>query len=680
MDRTPHYRPVATSPRPAAVRRPPGRPFLPALVVLGALLMSGSVPVRSAPPVVRPNPNLERAGVLRDGVLRVTLEAKESTWWFNGPGHPPQSIEAFAEPDKPPLMPGPLIRVPAGTELRISVRNSLRLPLTFFVPASIHGGPDGLAAVDSVVVAPGGAGTVIVPATTPGNYLYRATTPTGTSRWVRMAGLLAGAVVVDTARATSRPDDRVFVIMGARDAVQTACIDTSHAPNPDTACPGLLRFTINGRSWPHTERIHATVGDSLRWRVINASNEPHPMHLHGFYYRVDAFSGPMLERFGQPARGQMVVTQLLSPYSAMSMAWSPDRPGNWLFHCHFVPHTTPDSAEAAPDDPYLRDMAGLVLGTIVTARRGEAAAGDPGPVRQLRLVAEDPDAADGVVSSHAADSLRWQLGSPDSVPFMRFVLEERGRRADAGRDFSSEIDLVRGEPVAITIVNHIGRPISVHWHGIEVEDSYVDGVPGFSGEGTHLTPAIAPGDSFVARFTPPRAGTFMYHAHVDEIREDLGGLEGALLVHEPGERPSADDHVFFLKGLGISRVHPIEIDGRADPDTVVLHVGRPARLRLLNLSTVNMAPLVSLTARPDSAMTIARDTMLVRWVPAAKDGFDRPAAERRPEPADQILAVGETYDFEYKAEHPGTLRLEVRTNGAPHRLLLRVPIRVDGDE
>ena len=69
---------------------------------------------------------------------------------------------------------------------------------------------------------------------------------------------------------------------------------------------------------------------------------------------------------------------------------------------------------------------------------------------------------------------------------MRFVLEEHGRRTDTGRDFSPEIDLTRGEPVSITIVNHLAEPTSVHWHGIEVEDSYVDGVPGFSGAGTRL--------------------------------------------------------------------------------------------------------------------------------------------------------------------------------------------------
>jgi hypothetical protein len=205
----------------------------------------------------------------------------------------------------------------------------------------------------------------------------------------------------------------------------------------------------------------------------------------------------------------------------------------------------------------------------------------------------------------------------------------------------------------------------------------MDGVPGFSGEGTHLSPQIAPGDSFVARFTPPRAGTFMYHAHVDDVLQQAAGMEGALIVRDPGAVDSTDDHIFFLKGVYRSPRRPVEINGRADPDTVVLHVGRAARLRVLNLTTVNIAPAMLLTARPDSAITSARDTMIVRWTPLAKDAFDVPLGARSPVPARQIIAQGETYDFEYTPRAPGNLRLEFRTDGGAHRLITRVPIRVE---
>jgi FtsP/CotA-like multicopper oxidase with cupredoxin domain len=636
------------------------------LLMVCAVFAAASGRTRRAFPIVGANPNTERAGALHDGVLTVTLEAEETLWHLNGPTRSPMTIAAFAEAGKAPLMPGPLLRAPAGTELRISMRNSLRVPLTFQVPASMHGGPDRSDAIDSIVVAPGAVGTLTTHATVAGNYIYRATSGDGASRVEAMTGLLGGGLVVDSAQASDAPPrDRVLVIMATEDSAAAACSDTA-TRSVLAECPGRrFIYTINGGSWPNTERMHAVVGDSLHWRVINVSNQVHPVHLHGFYYRVDEYSGPLVAVYGRPAPGQMVVTQLMAPLSAMSMTWSPDRPGNWLFHCHFAIHNMPDSLSAAPDDPHMREMKGLLVGTIVTARAGVTVTRDLAPARQLRLIAEPAHAVAGK--------------GLDDLPLMHFVLEEHGRRIDTHADLSPEIDLSRGEPVSIVIVNRLDEPTAVHWHGIEVEDSYMDGAPGFSGAGGHLTPAIAPGDSFVARFTPPRSGTFMYHAHIDEVREELAGLEGALIVRDPGAAPSPDDHVFLLKGDVGNRQHPLEIDGQGNPDTLVLHVGRAARLRLLNLAraVASAAPSFWLTTRPDSAPTSAGDTMVVRWLPTAKDGFDLPPAAQLTRPAQQVVAIGETYDFEYTPRSQGTMRLEVRTPRAPHSLLIRVPIRVE---
>ena len=115
-----------------------GRVTLSALACFGLALTVRAAAPRHELPVVRPNANTEHAGALHDGVLTVALEAKESAWRLDGPSHPPMTIEAFSEPGKPPLMPGPLVRAPVGTEIRISVRNSLRAPLTFVLPAAIR--------------------------------------------------------------------------------------------------------------------------------------------------------------------------------------------------------------------------------------------------------------------------------------------------------------------------------------------------------------------------------------------------------------------------------------------------------------------------------------------------------------------------------------------------------------
>lgn len=155
---------------------------LSAIAALAFILPANSdAHVRPVPAVVSPNTNTSRAGVLRNGVLTVNLEAKESRWYLDGRARPPMRIEAFAEPGKDPLMPGPLIRAPQGTELRLSIRNSLRQPLTLLLPAVVRGGPAG-SALDSLVIAPGTVGVDTARLTTPGSYPYRASTPTGASR------------------------------------------------------------------------------------------------------------------------------------------------------------------------------------------------------------------------------------------------------------------------------------------------------------------------------------------------------------------------------------------------------------------------------------------------------------------------------------------------------------------
>lgn len=619
-------------------------------------------------PLVQPNPNLASAGVLHGDTLRVALVAQMSAWRADGSSRPSMRVEAFAESGQVPLIPGPLVRAAKGTVVRFSVRNNLAVPLTFFVPAAARGGHDDMQAMDSAVVAPGAVGELATVGVVPGNYIYRAVTTAAITRKRGMAGLLTGAMVIDSTGRRTRPGDRVFVLMETPDSAYIANFAPDRPPALDTI--GRLLYTINGRSWPNTERLRATVGDSLHWRVINASDAPHPMHLHGFYYRVDSFTGPLVGREGQGPPGRRVVTELMWPFSSMSLTWSPDRPGNWLFHCHWSIHLEPDSVSAAPDDPHHLDMVGLVLGISVAEQPGRASviarqAAQPATSapRRLRLVA-------------VQDSAPGDARSPVTVPSMRFIIDENGHRTAAPLGQSPELDLVRGQPVAITIVNHLDEPTSVHWHGVEVQDSYVDGVAGFSGTGEHLAPAIAPGDSFIARFTPPRSGTFIYHTHIDAVRQERAGMVGPLIVRDSGIAPSPDEQTFLLKGSRLGGLRKLEIDAATGTDTIALRVGRPARLRLLSLAWTNPTPTISLMAESDSGDGRGAPH-IVEWTPIAKDGFDLPAAAQTPRDARQVISMGETYDYSFTPTRPGVYVLSVRPSPPPGvRVLVRVLAQV----
>ena len=92
---------------------------------------------------------------------------------------------------------------------------------------------------------------------------------------------------------------------------------------------GLARctMTINGLSWPHTERLEYTQGDSMRWRVVNFTELDHPMHLHGFYFRVMSKGDGVRDTVYAPASERMGVTEVVAPFQTLSLAWIADRAG-----------------------------------------------------------------------------------------------------------------------------------------------------------------------------------------------------------------------------------------------------------------------------------------------------------------------------------------------------------------
>lgn len=626
-------------------------------LLLGVLVVSRHV-APGAPPIAQPNDNRTPAGTVSDSGVTLDLEARRVMFYPDGDSLPGRFSEAFAEVGKAPMVPGPLVRVKAGTPVRFRVHN-VDLPDTL----TLHLG--GLNPAPTVIP-PGATGEVRFVPSKPGNFFYRATGQGVLSLAFTMKGLLAGAIIVDSADVAPRPD-RVLVLNWLVDSLTA----DGKQPNFDR-----MLFTINGRSWPHTERLTATVGDSIKWRIINLNNDVHPLHLHGVYFRVDEFQGSAAVLANTGAVGRMVVTERMPPFTAMSITWVPERAGNWLFHCHFALHLVPPSRlirgaagilepemdhGSHENNHAMTGMAGLVMGITVNARPGARATDADPPRRRLRLVA-------------FADS-----GFPDSVPSMRFRLEEPRvkNRLEARPGFSPPIVLTRGEPVSITVVNLLKEPTAVHWHGIELE-SYYDGVAGFGGRGTRISPIIAPRDSFEARFTPPRSGTFIYHSHVNEVRQHAAGLLGALIVRD-GTAPLVNDYAFVLKApRNLTGDAPIEINGQENPDTVVLKAGVPTRLRFIGLTAFNPNATVWLTTRPDSSFANLQDSLVVRWKPIAKDAADLPESARAPRLARQLVTMGETYDFEYTPVAKGNMRIEIRTagNGSGATLLSRVPIRV----
>ncbi|MEP6494074.1 MAG: multicopper oxidase domain-containing protein [bacterium] len=630
------------------------------------VLATPKIPVPTPPTAaerVGVNDNRAGAGVLRNGVLTVHLEAREGDWRPDRDSDPGLTVRAFAEQGKRLLVPGPLIRVPEGTEIHAFVANTLARG-TLVLHGLSPRGTATTAAADTIQIRSGATREVRFAAGAPGTYFYWGTigeAPAGDRS--TLDAELSGAFVIDPRGTPANARDRVFVlsfwskepiIAGGAGGPNGGAIDRF----------SILRFTINGKAWPNTERLSYAMGDTVRFRVINTSTAVHPMHLHGFYFNVDSRGDGMVDTaYDRAASPHRVVTERTAPSRTFTMTWVPERSGNWLFHCHdnfHVLRSRPFDGSPLPAEPMehvmnhaLEMMGGLVMGIEVRGREAPAVLARGDVRRKLRLVA------------------RVDSGGTPTEPSYGYALEDGATPSTSSSRASTPmlpgptIVLKRGEPVSIMVVNQLREPTAVHWHGIELE-SYFDGVAGFAGNGRHIAPAIAPGDSFEARFTPPRAGTFMYHPHADEIRQQQAGLSGALLVVDGLPAANRAHEVVILVTVPrlAADAGTVLVNGSNTPAPLDLHAGERYRIRIIDIHTF----------RPSMIMRLMRDSSTVTWRAVAKDGMDLPADQATVRPAMQQMGNGETYDFEFTSMMPGDLRFTVASGAGV--VLANMPVRI----
>jgi FtsP/CotA-like multicopper oxidase with cupredoxin domain len=614
--------------------------FAPRSTVIASaiLFLAATSTIGQTMPTAICNDNRVPAGSLASGVLNVHLEARPAIWYPNEAGKTSLVVSAFAEEGRKPQIPGPLLRVMAGLEISATVRNSLdhtiyvhglaSRPDTDSQPTSPADPTTTADAADTLEIPVGAVKQVRFKSGAVGSYYYWASNDRQ-SLLMRNGpdSMLSGAFIVDPPGA--RNDDRVFVV-------------NTWVPVGGNAFNTLP--TINGKSWPDTERIGLKIGEAVRWRWINASDSDHSMHLHGFYFQVSGVGDQSHFQQFAPPEQLSVVTQEMLPGGTFDMTWIPERPGHWLMHCHMTfhmmqPENLPGYSASSHYTQANAGMGGVVLGLDVQPSsnlESTPAKATPSPVaaHKFRLLVRERPATSRYFAGFGYDLI--------SAP--------ADTTAHELPPVGSPLVLTRGEPAEIEIVNKLKEPTTVHWHGIELDSPY-DGVPDWSGMGKQATPPIAPGGSYIARMTPPRAGTFIYHSHWHEQKQLGEGLTGPLIVLEPGAKfDPATDKTFLFSRDGVQSNEPLLMNGNSQPPPIAMVAGTAYRMRFINITPVDSDLSYSIVDAAGAP---------VSWRPIAKDGKDLPPQQAGTKSASgDTITVGETRDYLFTPQKEGELYLQ----------------------
>jgi FtsP/CotA-like multicopper oxidase with cupredoxin domain len=259
------------------------------------------------------------------------------------------------------------------------------------------------------------------------------------------------------------------------------------------------------------------------------------------------------------------------------------------------------------------------------------------------------------------------LGSATVQPLAGHSVQTRGVN---GACPGPVLRMTEGDDVEITVVNRLAQPSTIHWHGVPVPFA-MDGAAMFSQD------PIKPGDTFVYRWTAPQAGTYMYHAHYNDIdqenvfgmivvapqdasREPRYALDVPIAINsidwEPGRKIEAQAVLadsMLMESMGVNRradPHPgmgdamermdmVEywcFNGKTFPQTEPIRVktGDLVRIRFANISHMSHP--------------IHMHGHWFRWI--AQDGAPLPD----PRPMNTIpVDPGRTVDIDFIANNPG---------------------------
>ena len=230
-------------------------------------------------------------------------------------------------------VPGPMIRVTEGDQVRVIVKNELDDPTTIHwhgveVPNAMDGVPD----VTQAPIQPGETFTYEFIAKPAGTFMYHSHYEGD----VQVSAGLYAPFIIDPKEPASQPDiDKTLMVSEwlVRGG-QTFAAMPMGGMEPNY-------FTLNGKAFPATETINVKKGERVRLRLIGIGQFIHPMHLHGMPFKIVATDGHPVPEAAQLTKDTVSV----APGERYDIEFVATEPGKWMLHCHILHHTTNDNVE-----------------------------------------------------------------------------------------------------------------------------------------------------------------------------------------------------------------------------------------------------------------------------------------------------------------------------------------------
>jgi FtsP/CotA-like multicopper oxidase with cupredoxin domain len=173
----------------------------------------------------------------------------------------------------------------------------------------------------------------------------RLSLPSGSGAWpilfrVEGSDMRAGIVLKAGDGAINKVSEKGEAAPPLDLSLEPRLVSIAELPDNPVARTEVIMLTggDNGYNWGFngTPMMHETlfrVREGERYEIVmhNMTNMPHPMHLHGHYFKVVEIDG---KRFN----GALRDTVLVPTGSRVSIQFDADNPGTWAFHCHHLYH------------------------------------------------------------------------------------------------------------------------------------------------------------------------------------------------------------------------------------------------------------------------------------------------------------------------------------------------------